>query len=58
MCGWNQELRQGQEMIDSHITAHSVYVWHISFDVQLQIQSVTWRFRKQKWMSIDIYIIF
>jgi hypothetical protein len=30
----------------------SVYVWRISFDVQLQ---VTWRFQKRKWMSIDIY---
>ena len=34
----------------------SVYVWQISLDVQLQIQSVTWRFQKQKWMSIDINI--
>jgi hypothetical protein len=34
----------------------SVYVWQIPFDVQLQIQSVTWRFTKQEWMSIDIYI--
>ena len=34
----------------------NVYVWQISFDIQLQIQSVTWQFQKQKWMSIDIYI--
>ena len=39
-------------------TPTSVYVWQISFDVQLQIQSVMWRFQKQKWMSIDIYIFF
>ena len=30
----------------------------ISFDVQLQILNVTWRFQKQKWMLIDIYILF
>ena len=26
----------------------SVYVWQISFDVQLQIQSGTWRFPKKE----------
>jgi hypothetical protein len=36
----------------------SVYVWQISCDVQPQIQSVTWHFQKQNWMSIDIYILF
>ena len=34
----------------------SVYVWQISFDVQLQIQSVTWRSQKQKRISLHIYI--
>lgn len=33
-------------------------VWQISFDAQLQLQSVMWRFWKQKWMSIDICIFF
>jgi hypothetical protein len=33
-------------------------VWQISFDSQIQIQSVIWRFQKQKWMSIDNYISF
>jgi len=36
----------------------SVCVRQISFDVQLQIQSITWRFEKRKWMSIDIYNFF
>ena len=42
----------------SFVLRISVYVWQISCDVQPQIQSVTWRFQKQKWMSIDIYILF
>jgi hypothetical protein len=33
-----------------------VYVWRISFDVKLKIQSVTRSFLKTKQMSIDIYI--
>ena len=31
----------------------TVYVSQFSFHVQLQTQSVTWRFPEQKWMSID-----
>ena len=34
-------------LIDDMITC-IVYVWQILFDVQLQIQSVTWRFQKRK----------
>jgi hypothetical protein len=40
------------------LCASNVYVWQISIDVHLQIQRVTWRFQKQKWMSIDIYGFF
>ena len=37
-----------QAMWGSHGTSGtSVYVWQISFDIQLQIQSVTWQFQKQ-----------
>ena len=57
----NEELRKAllvfQESKEEEPVS-SVYVWQIPFDVQLQIQSVTWRFQKQKWMSTDINIIF
>ena len=39
-------------------SACSVYVWQILFDVQLEIQSVMWRFLKWKWKSNDTYIFF
>ena len=42
----------------SHGVPRSVYVWQTSFDVQLQIQSVTWCFQKQKWTSRDICVLF
>ena len=38
------------------LVALNLYVWQISFDIWLHIQSVTWRFQEQKWMSIDIYV--
>ena len=38
--------------------SNNVYVWQILFDIQLQIQNVTWSSQKQKWVSIDIYIFF
>jgi hypothetical protein len=49
----------GREWCDfDELMSSNVYVWQISFDIQLQIQSVTWRFRKQKRLSINIYIFF
>ena len=36
----------------------NVYVSPVSFDFQLQIQSVTRVVQKQNWVSIDIYIFF
>ena len=38
--------------------ANNVCVWQLSFDAQLQIQSVKWRFQEQNVMSSDIYIFF
>ena len=35
----------------------SVYVWQMSLDIQLQIQSVTWHFQKQK-MNINWHLHF
>ena len=43
-CKINYSLQQ------TSIGPISVYVWQVSFDAQLQIQSVTWRFQKQKWI--------
>ena len=51
----------GQDPSDSksnQLHVDNVCVWRISFDVQLQIQSVTQRFQKWKWMLIDIHISF
>ena len=40
------------------LCASNVYVWQISIDVQLQIQSVTWHFQKQKWMYVNWHLHF
>jgi len=42
----------------NQVTANSVYVWQISFDIQLQLQSGMWHSQNKKWMSIDIYFFY